>query len=144
MKAVPLARSPGAELPNPQGLSQAPFTSAPPHPAVSMASSDYSPRAGDFEERAEHSLTSCPTTGSAMPCWRTLRQTSFVQLSLHSVGREVTRQALQRSVCKPVTLVFFHCCGEREGPFFRRLASPRACAFNPELTPPLSIHLPRT
>lgn len=94
MRAVPLARSPGAELPNPQGLSQAPFTSAPPHPAMSMASSDYSPRAGDFEARAEHSLTSCPTTGSDMPCWRTLRQTSFVRLSLHSVGREVTRQAL--------------------------------------------------
>lgn len=94
MRAVPLARSRGAELPNPQELSQAPFTSAPPHPAVSIASSDYSPRAGDFEERAEQSLTSCPTTGSGMPCWRTLRQTSFVQVCLHSVGREVTRQAL--------------------------------------------------
>lgn len=29
-----------------------------------MAISDYSPRAGDFEERAEHSLTASPTTGS--------------------------------------------------------------------------------
>lgn len=78
MRAVPLARSPGAELPNPQGLAQAAFTSAPPHPAVSMASSDYSPRVGDFEERAEHSPTSCPTTGSGMPCLLEDTQTNFL------------------------------------------------------------------